>query len=81
MAGDVITLEHDPQEGIPLLQPVMRAGRRLAPPRALENIRAAVAAELARLPEPLRTLQDGASYPVHISRALQELAASVDRGR
>jgi nicotinate phosphoribosyltransferase len=81
MAGDVITLENDPQEGTALLTPVMQAGKRLTPPRPLADIRAAVAAELARLPEPLRTLQDGASYPVHISRALQELAASVDRGR
>jgi len=81
MAGDVITLENDPQEGTALLTPVMQAGKRLTPPRPLADIRAAVAAELARLPEPLRTLQDGASYPVHISRALQELAASVDWGR
>jgi hypothetical protein len=44
-------------------------------------MRASTAAELSRLPEPLRTLQDGASYPVQISRALQVLAASVDQGR
>jgi nicotinate phosphoribosyltransferase len=81
MAGDVITLEGDRQEGTALVQPVMQGGKRLAPPRPLADMRAATAAELSRLPEPLRTLQDGASYPVQISRALQVLAASVDQGR
>lgn len=79
MAGDVITVENDPQEGTALLQPVMQAGKRLAPPRPLADIRTAVAAELARLPEPLRALEDGATYQVRISKALQDLAASVDR--
>lgn len=79
MAGDVITLEGDPQEGTALLEPVMQKGKRLAPPRPLADIRAAVAAELARLPEPLRALEDGATYQVRVSQALKDLAASVDR--
>ncbi len=81
MAGDVITLESDRQDGAALLQPVMQAGKRLTAPRPLADIRAAIAGALSRMPEPLRTLQDGASYPVHISQALQDLAVSVDRGR
>jgi nicotinate phosphoribosyltransferase len=79
MAGDVITLEGDRQEGAPLMQPVMQRGKRLASPRPLADMRAATVDELARLPEPLRTLQEGASYTVRISRALQDLAGSVDR--
>lgn len=78
MAGDVITLEDDPQEGTALLQPFMHAGKRLVSPRPLAVMRAATAGELSRLPEPLRALQDGASYPVRISQALQDLAKSVD---
>src|SRR5574341_1347737 len=78
MAGDVITLEGDPQEGTALLQPVMQRGKRLASPRPLAVMRAATADELSRLPEPLRTLRDGASYPVRISQALHDLAGSVD---
>jgi len=79
MAGDVITLESDRQDGTALLQPVMQGGKRLAAPRSLAGMRAATADGLSRLPEPLRTLQDGAPYPVRIAQALQDLAGSVDR--
>lgn len=65
-----------------LLQPVMRAGRRLAPPEPLEALRAHAAAQLAALPGPLRG-PDGVAaaqaYPVAISDPLQQLAASLDR--
>jgi nicotinate phosphoribosyltransferase len=80
MAGDVITLEGDPQEGTALLRPVMQGGKRLAPPRPLGELRAATADELERMPEPLRTLREGASYPIQVSQTLRELAAWVDRG-
>jgi nicotinate phosphoribosyltransferase len=79
MQGDVISLEGDLQQGTPLLEPVMRDGRRLASPRPLAELRDAVADALACLPEPLRTLQEGASYPVEIAQSLRELASSVDR--
>ena len=79
MAGDVITLENDRLDGTALLQPVMQGGKRLAAPRSLAGMRAATADGLSRLPEPLRTLQDGAPYPVRIAQALQDLAGSVDR--
>jgi nicotinate phosphoribosyltransferase len=77
MAGDVVTLESDPQAGEPLLAPVMRAGRRLAPPPALSAVRRRAADNLARLPEPLRRLEEQ-DYPVEIAPALHELAARVD---
>lgn len=51
MAGDLLTLEDDPQEGEPLLQLVMRRGQRLAPSPSLPVIRQHAAAELAGLPE------------------------------
>lgn len=81
MASDLVTLADDPQDGEALLQPVMRAGRRLATPCPCDDIRAKASAGLARLPEPLRELQDGATYPVRISQALQDLAKSVDERR
>jgi nicotinate phosphoribosyltransferase len=37
MAGDVVTIEGDPQDGAALLAPVMRAGCRVAPAAALED--------------------------------------------
>ena len=78
MAGDVVTLESDPQPGEPLLAPVMRGGRRLAPAPSLEVVRRHAADNLARLPEPLRCLE-AFDYPVEISPALHQLAAAVDR--
>ncbi|MEN9905516.1 MAG: hypothetical protein RLZZ555_2081, partial [Pseudomonadota bacterium] len=65
-----------------LLQPVMRAGRRIAPPEALDALRGHAAAQLATLPDALRGLEGIAAeqaYPVEISPALQQLAASLDR--
>lgn len=78
IAEDVLTLVDDPQEGEALLQPVMRAGRRLKTPPSLIDLRKRAAAELARLPEPLRLLEEGPAYPVGISAALQKLAREVD---
>ncbi len=69
-ARDVVTLESDAQAGEPLLQPVMRAGRRLPQP-TLQDARAHCLSQLARLP--------GKDYRVEISAALRELAAEVDR--
>ena len=78
MARDVVTLESDAQPGEPLLVPVMRGGRRLAQAPSLPDIRRHAAANLARLPEPLRRLE-AFDYPVEIAPALYELAAEVDR--
>ena len=78
MARDVVTLESDAQSGEPLLVPVMRGGRRLTQAPTLPDIRSHAAANLARLPEPLRRLE-AFDYPVEIAPALYELAAEVDR--
>jgi nicotinate phosphoribosyltransferase len=79
MKGDVITLEGDPQPGEPLLQLVMKAGRRIGPAPTLAEIRERAASELERLPEPLRRLEPEASYPIKISEPLRELTAKTDR--
>jgi nicotinate phosphoribosyltransferase len=79
MAGDVISTADDRQVGEPLLAPVMRAGRRVRPAPRLDDVRAHAAAGMARLPEPLRRLEAGATYPVEIAPALVALAEAVDR--
>lgn len=79
MIGDVVTVEGDPQEGEPLVRPVMRQGRRVEPPEPLATVRERAAAELARLPPHLRDLQEAPAYPVAVAPALRELAAAVDR--
>ena len=59
--------------------PVMRGGKRLAPAAMLAEIRKHAAANLARLPELLRQLQEPYEYRVEISSALRDLAQQVDR--
>jgi len=61
-----------------LLVPVMHAGRRLGLPPSLAASRAHAAAELGWLPEPLRRLEPGATYPVTVTPALRALAATLD---
>jgi nicotinate phosphoribosyltransferase len=78
MRGDILSLETDKQPGEPLIVPVMRAGKRIAPAPALAEIRARAAADLARLPEPLAQLDPGAEYPVQLADALSALAAQLD---
>jgi nicotinate phosphoribosyltransferase len=79
MAGDIVSLENDAQKGVPLIAPVMRNGRRLDPRPTLAETRARAAGELERLPEPLRRIEPGQTYPVEMARALTRLAAEVDR--
>ena len=65
-----------------LLQPVMRAGRRIAPPEPLDALRTHAAAQLAALPDSLRGIDavvPDPAYPVAISEALQQLATRLDR--
>jgi nicotinate phosphoribosyltransferase len=77
--GDLLTLEGAPGDGEPLIQPVMRQGRRLSPPPPLDQLRARAAAELGALPAHLARLETAPAYTVEVSRALRDLAEEVDR--
>jgi len=79
MAADILGLETETHPGEPLLRLVMQNGRRLGPPPTLADIRARAAADMARLPEALRSLQPGPRYPVQVSEPLRRLAAETDR--
>ena len=79
MDHDMLTLEDDPQEGDPLIQPYMRAGKRITPLPSLLEVRQRAASELARLPEYLQRLEEAPPYPVTIVPALHTLANSVDK--
>jgi nicotinate phosphoribosyltransferase len=79
IAGDVISLEEEHHEGEPLLEEVMRGGRRLLPSPDLIAIRTHAADNLARLPDALQHLDPGVSCPVSISKPLRDLAEAVDR--
>lgn len=77
-AGDTLALAEESLAGEPLLRPVMRDGRRLAPRPALAEARRAAAARIAALPEALRGLQPApASWPVTVSPALERHAREV----
>src|SRR5215813_7223248 len=80
MAGDRIALERTraASGAEPLLDCVMRDGRRLRGSPPLDEIRARAKRDLQRLPEPLRRLEPDATYPVEIGTDLVELAALVD---
>ena len=79
MKGDILTLEGDKQSGEPLIVEVMRGGKRVGAAPTLAEIRQRAARDLARLPEPLRQLQQGVEYSVAVADALKVLAAEADR--
>ena len=78
MVGDILSIESDDQSGEPLIQLVMRDGRRVALSPTLAEVRTRAARNLAQLPEPLRRLDPQASYPVQVADALVRLASEVD---
>ncbi|MBM3391067.1 MAG: isochorismatase family protein [Betaproteobacteria bacterium] len=79
IVGDTLALAGDAQAGAPLLQPVMRDGRRLRPAEPLADIRRRTLAELGRLPVPLRGLAPAGAFPVTVADSLRDLANEVDR--
>jgi len=79
MAGDVLSVADDDQPGEPLIEPVMRNGKRLAAAPALADVRARAAANLDRLPASLKRLEPGENYPIEIAGALSKLTEEVDR--
>jgi nicotinate phosphoribosyltransferase len=81
MLDDTVTTLADLLPGEPLLVPVMRSGKRVAPPEPLDRIRQRVAEQLVGLPTALRSLDAVSPYPVTVSPALRALAEHVDETR
>lgn len=79
MVGDILTLEGDGRDGVPLIKPYMRNGRRLGRPERLKDIREHALRQIAALPGYLRGLDRTPPYPVEISPALQGLRAAVEK--
>lgn len=76
---DVLTLMDDRQEGLALLQPVMRTGKRLAPDPPLATMREHAAEQLSRLPVHLRQLKNTPSVTVLVSPPLRDLTDALDQ--
>jgi len=79
MEGDTLAVEGEDQPGEPLIEPIVRNGRRLRSSPSLAEIRGRAARDLARLPQPLRRLETGQPYPVAVAEALVRLAAEADQ--
>jgi nicotinate phosphoribosyltransferase len=78
-AGDCVGLVSESPVGTPLLEPVMRGGRRVAPSPSLAAVRAHCASQLAALPVALTRIDPPwPAYPVSISAAIRMLADEVD---
>lgn len=75
---DLVTTLDDQAEGTPLLEPVMRAGRRVAPPPPLRALRDRATVQLRALPAALRNLDHAEPYDVRIAPALQQLAQTAN---
>ena len=76
--ADTIGHQDEALPGRPLLQPVMRRGRCLAPP-SLERSRALAAREIATLPERCRGMSRPQPIEPAISAGLRAAAERVDR--
>jgi len=75
---DFLTLASEKREGTPLLVPVMRGGRLIAPLPSLAQSREHARAQVASLPSRFRALEGGATQEVVVSDALHTLAAEFD---
>ncbi|RMF24695.1 MAG: nicotinate phosphoribosyltransferase, partial [Deltaproteobacteria bacterium] len=79
-AGDVVGLFRERLEGMPLLECVMSAGRRVGRRPSLAECRQRASEQLARLPEDLRSLALRGPYRVERSPELEKLTARVGAG-
>jgi nicotinate phosphoribosyltransferase len=64
---------------VSLLQPVMRAGRRVGRPVPLDRLRAQATENVRRLPDGIRALDRPAPYPVVVSEPLRRLTDELRR--
>ncbi len=69
--------QEDYPEASPLLEPVMRGGRRLAPAPPVKQIRERTLANLACLPEAYQALRGAPAYPVEKSAGLDQLLEEI----
>jgi nicotinate phosphoribosyltransferase len=79
MQRDVLARRDDSEDGEPLLQCVMRDGRRTEPATALEECRRRFAEERERLPAKYGQVRETAEYPVELSPGLAELLEDTRR--
>jgi nicotinate phosphoribosyltransferase len=80
MSFDTVTLEGEFEEGSPLLEPVMRGGKRVREAVPLAESRERAQRGLSMLPPALRSLDLAPPYRVDIAPTLVDLARRFDAG-
>ena len=75
---DVVTTADDQQEGVPLLEPILKQGKRIGVVPSLADVRSLAGTQLASLPDDLQQLRNGLTVEVRVSQALRELCKQVD---
>jgi nicotinate phosphoribosyltransferase len=78
MVGDLVSPVGEQHDGVPLLIPIMRGGRRISASPPLSEIRRCATAGLEQLPPPLAALET-LPYPVAIADSLRRLAEDCNR--
>jgi nicotinate phosphoribosyltransferase len=80
-AADVLALDDEPPiaGAMPLLQPVMARGRRLAEPVRIGEMRERAMAAIAALPPAVRRLDRAETYPVRVSQRLEALTRQLSQ--
>jgi nicotinate phosphoribosyltransferase len=78
-AKDMIALANEKRKGEPLLVKVMENGRITYDLPSLNEIRATALESLSRLPARYKKLTDAPTYPVELSRALEDLIRKLRR--
>lgn len=73
--------DENPFEEKPLLQLVMKEGKRMQAPETLAEIRQRTAATVASLPHQTRRLDNPVSVQVEISSELQKLTQQTQKGK
>lgn len=79
MTGDVLSIADDDQSGEPLIEPVMRDGKCIAPRPTLDDKRTRAADNLACLPVRLKRLEPTEPYRADVAEPLINLADEVDQ--
>ena len=77
MESDTIALTSEHLAGKPLLECVMREGRRISAAQPLAVLQARCRQQLAALPHPLRALKRQDLHPVHKSTGLRAVATEL----
>jgi nicotinate phosphoribosyltransferase len=79
MVRDILTIEGDEIEGVPLLAKVMEGGRRIVGRQDLKEIAKYTRSQVKSLPAHFQKLEKTPPYPVKVSPALSRLGQELER--